>query len=64
MANIKTSYEIKGLDFECDLVKLYMEIETLMAEKYDRTDCSPVTARLIEDDLSKQESAKGKATVT
>ena len=56
-------FEFKGLDFESDLVKLYTEVRSLMAEKYDRNDFGPVITTKIGDDLSTEELAKQKAAV-
>ena len=61
--NIKTCYEFKGLDFESNLVKLYTEERSLMAEKHDRNDFGPVITTEIGDDLSTEELAKQKAAV-
>ena len=63
LKNIKTCYEFKGLDFESDLVKLYTEVRSLMAEKYDRNDFGSVITTEIGDDLSTMEPAKQKAAV-
>ena len=63
LKNIKTCYEFKGLDFEPDLVKLYTEVRSLMAEKHDRNDIGPVITTEIGDDLSTEELAKQKAAV-
>ena len=63
LKNIKTCYEFKGLDFESDLVKLYTEVRSLMAEKYDRNNFGPVITTEIGDDLSTEELAKQKAAV-
>ena len=56
-------FEFKGLDFESDLVKLYTEVRSLMAEKYDRNYFGPVITTKIGDDLSTEELAKQKAAV-
>ena len=63
LKNIKTCYEFKGLDFESDLDKLYTEVRSLMAEKYDRNDFGPVITTEIGEDLSTEELAKQKAAV-
>ena len=49
------------MDFEPDLVKLYTEVRSLMAEKHDRNDIGPVITTEIGDDLSTEELAKQKA---
>ena len=51
------------MDFESDLVKLYTEVRSLMAEKYDRNDFGSVITTEIGDDLSTMEPAKQKAAV-
>ena len=53
-----------SFDFESDLVKLYAEIRSLMAEKYDRNNFGPVITTEIGDDLLTKELAKQKATVS
>ena len=50
------------MDFESDLVKLYTEVRSLMAEKYDRNDFGPVITGKG-DDLSTEELAKQKAAI-
>ena len=50
------------MDFEFDLVKLYTEVRSLMAEKHDRNDFA-VIATEIGDDLSTEELAKQKVAV-
>ena len=51
------------MDFESDLVKLYAEVRSLTAEKYDRSDFGLVITTEIGDDLSTEELAKRKAAV-
>ena len=51
------------MNFESDLVKLYTEVRSLMAEKYDRNNFGPVIKTEIGDDLSTEELAKQKAAV-
>ena len=63
LKNIKACYEFKGLDFKSDLVKLYTEVRSVMAEKYDRNDFDSVITTEIGDDLSTEELAKQKAAV-
>ena len=63
LKNIKACYEFKGLDFKSDLVKLYTEVRSVMAEKYDRNDFDSVITAEIGDDLSTEELAKQKAAV-
>ena len=53
-----------SFDFESDLVKLYTEVRSLMAEKYDRNNFGPVITTEIGDDLLTEELAKQKATVS
>ena len=42
------------MDFESDLVKLYTEVRSLMAEKYDRNDFGPVITTGKGDDLQQK----------
>ena len=51
------------MDFQSDLVKLYTEVRSPMAEKYDRNDFGPVITAETGDDLSTEELAKQKAAV-
>ena len=60
LKNIKTCYDFKGLDFKSDLVKLYTEVRSLMAEKYDRNEFVPVITTEVGEDLSKEELTKRK----
>ena len=53
-----------SFDFESDLVKLYTEVRSLIAEKYDRNNFGPVITTEVGDDLLTEELAKQKATVS
>ena len=55
-----SKHDFKGLDFKSDLVKLYIEVRSLMAEKYDRNEFVPVITTEVGEDLSKEELTKRK----
>ena len=53
LAEQKSLYEFKGLDFEADLVQLYTNIRVMMAERYsENKEFGPVSEKEIEDDLT------------
>ena len=61
LAEQKSLYEFKGLDFEADLVQLYTNIRVMMAERYsENKEFGPVSEKEIEDDLTAAEIAKAK----
>ena len=61
LAEQKTLYEFKGLDFEADLVQLYTNIRVMMAERYsENKEFGPVSEKEIKDDLTAAEIAKAK----
>lgn len=41
LRDTKSNMAGKGLDFEGDLVKLYADIRTMMAEKFEESDFGP-----------------------
>ena len=41
LSNIKSQYELKGLDFESDYVALHTEAREAMAVLYDKENCGP-----------------------
>ena len=52
LAEQKSFYEFKGLDFGADLVQLYTNIRVMMAERYsENKEFGPVSEKEIEDDL-------------
>ena len=61
LAEQKSLYEFKGLDFEDDLVQLYTNIRVMMVERCsENKEFSPVSEKEIEDDLTAAEIAKAK----
>ena len=61
LAEQKSLYEFKGLDFEADLVQLYTNRRVMMAEQYsENKEFGPVSEKEIEDDLTAAEIAKAK----
>ena len=61
LAEQRSLYEFKGLDFEADLVQLYTNIRVMMAERYsENKEFGPVSEKEIEDDLTAAEIAKAK----
>ena len=61
LAEQKSLYEFKGLDFEADLVQLYTNIRVMMAERYsENKEFGPANEKEIEDDLMAAEIAKAK----
>ena len=58
LGSLKAEYEVRGLDFEADLVKLYSDVRERMAEIYNRNDFGPVEQTVIDDDLSPEDIAK------
>ena len=61
LAEQKSLYDFKDLDFEADLVQLYTNIRVMMAERYsENKEFGPVSEKEIEDDLTAAEIAKAK----
>ena len=61
LAEQKSLYEFKDLDFEADLVQLYSNTRVMMAERYSEDkEFGPVSEKEIEDDLTEAEIAKAK----
>ena len=61
LAEQKSVYEFKGLDFGADLVQLYTNIRVMMAERYsENKEFGPVSEKEIEEDLTAAEIAKAK----
>ena len=58
---MKTQYEFKGLDSEADVVKLYKEVQSMMAGRYESGDFGPVNAVEIRMDITTEELAKKKS---
>ena len=61
LAEQKSLYEFKGLDFEANLVQRFTNIRLMMAERYsENKEFGPVSEKEIEDDLTAAEIAKAK----
>ena len=61
LAEQKSLYDFKDLDFEADLVQLYTNIRVMMAERYsENKEFGPVSEKEIEQDLTAAEIAKAK----
>ena len=57
----KTKCEFKGTDFEADLVSLYTNIRTRMAEIYEGGEFGPVAVQEIKDGLNTKDLALEKS---
>ena len=55
MMEVKTQYECNGLDFEADLVRLYTDVQVIMASRFDCGEFGPVSARQIPEDVPSEE---------
>ena len=53
--DLKSGYQLKGLDFESDLIKMYNEIGRLMAERFENSGFGPVSESEIANELSPNE---------
>ena len=62
LCQLKSIYELKGVDIQSDLPKLYSEVREKMASLYESNDFGPVQARTINQDSSTGERAKRKIT--
>ena len=61
LAEQKSLYKFKGLDFEADQVQHYTNIRVMMAELYsENKEFGPVSEKEIADDLMVAEIAKAK----
>ena len=60
LCQLKSIYELKGVDIQSDLPKLYSEVREKMASLYENNDFGPVQARTINQDSSTGGKSKTK----
>ena len=57
LSDIKSKMELKGLDFESDLIKLYTELRIMMSGMYDESDFGPISLSELDKTANKDELA-------
>ena len=57
LSDIKSKMELKGLDFESDLVKLYTEPRIMMSGMYDESDFGPISLSELDKTVNNDELA-------
>ena len=63
LLELKTRYELKGIDFEADLVKLYYELRVLMAEKKPSGEFGPIMVQEIDENNSAELIARKRISI-